>query len=318
MTVRDRGWVLLACALAPAAAVALLVHPSDTGDLPFFVHTARGLLSADWARVFADPNVQVGPIQLLLFAVGDRLGVLALLVQVGAAGLLWVASGRLLAGRDPRVRFGVCVVAVVLGLTYGAYQDGHPAQLVVPLLWVLAGCDAREGRVARAGLLVGLSAGFELWGMLGAAVLLLAPRAKDAAVAIATELAVTAGLFLPFVVAGEFRMFDYHWQVNGDTLLGLALSPGTDFSWPMRALQGAVAFAAGGVVVLLLRRSLHAVWAAPLVVVVVRLALDPVRYPWYWLAVQVLVLLGAAEVVTSTGKLGFARTRHARDLAAVR
>jgi hypothetical protein len=310
--------VLLASVLAPAAAVALLVHPSDTGDLPFFVHTARGLLSADWAGVFADPSVQVGPIQLLLFALGDRAGVLALLVQLGASVLLWVASGRLLAGRDPRIRFVVCVAAVLLGLTYGAYQDGHPAQVIVPLLWVLAGCDAREGRAVRAGLLVGLSAGFEVWGLLGAAVLVLAPRAKGLAIAVTTELVVAAGLLLPFVIAGDFRMFDYRWQVNGDTLLGIVIEPGTGFTWPMRLLQGAAALAAGAGVALLLRRSLRAVWLAPLAVVVVRLALDPVRYPWYWLAVQTLVLLGAAELLTSSASVRLARKRHPRDLAAFR
>jgi hypothetical protein len=60
------------------------------------------------------------------------------------------------------------------------------------------------------------------------------------------------------------------------------------------------------------------VWLAPLAVVVVRLALDPVRYPWYWLAVQTLVLLGAAELLTSSAGVRLARKRHPRDLAAFR
>jgi hypothetical protein len=46
------------------------------------------------------------------------------------------------------------------------------------------------------------------------------------------------------------------------------------------------------------------------------MALDPVRYPWYWLAVQTLVLLGAAELLAE--RLRFARKRHRRKLAAVR
>jgi hypothetical protein len=86
----------------------------------------------------------------------------------------------------------------------------------------------------------------------------------------------------------------------------------------MRLLQGAAALAAGAGVALLLRRSLRAVWLAPLAVVVVRLALDPVRYPWYWLAVQTLVLLGAAELLTSSATVRLARKRHPRDLAAFR
>jgi hypothetical protein len=46
------------------------------------------------------------------------------------------------------------------------------------------------------------------------------------------------------------------------------------------------------------------------------MALDPVRYPWYWLAVQTLVLLGATELLA--GRLRFARKRHRRKLAAAR
>jgi hypothetical protein len=295
-----------------AAAVALVVHPSDTGDLAFFVHTAQ---KAPWDW-FADPSVQVGPLQLAAFRLGHLAGALALLVQLGVAALFWVASGRLLAGRDPWIRFAVCMAAVLLGLTYGAYQDGHPAQVVVPLLWVLAGCDAREGRTLRAGLLVGVSAGFEVWGLLGAVVFVLAPEARAALRGVAAEIGVAAALFLPFVVAGEFRMLDYHWEVNGDTLLGLVLAHGTDFTWPMRLAQGLAAFSAGALVAWSLRRSLHAVWLAPLAVVVVRIALDPVRYPWYWLALQTLVLLGAGELLGT--RIRFARKRHRRNLATVR
>jgi len=295
-----------------AAAVALLVHPGDTGDLAFFVHTSQNA-PWDW---FADPSVQVGPVQLLAFRLGDLAGVLALVVQLTAAALLWVASGRLLAGRDPWIRFAVCMAAVALGLTYGAYQDGHPAQMIVPLLWVLAGCDAREGRTVRAGVLVGLSAGLEVWGVLGAVVFVLAPRARAAVRGLATEVGVAAALFLPFVAAGEFRMLAFHWAVNGDTLLSLVIAPGTHFTWPMRLAQGLAALGAGAAVAWTLRRTTHAVWLGPLTVVAVRMALDPVRYPWYWLAVQTLVLLGAAELLA--GRLRFARKRHRRGLATVR
>jgi hypothetical protein len=186
----------------------------------------------------------------------------------------------------------------------------------VPLRGVRAACDAREGRTVRAGAIVGLSAGFEVWGVLGAVVFVLAPRVRPAIVGLATEISVAAALFLPFVAAGELRMFDYHWSVNGDTLLSLAVASGTHFTWPMRLLQGLAAVATGAAVAWTLRRTLHAVWLAPLTVVAMRLALDPVRYPWYWLAVQTLVLLGAAELLA--GRLRFPRKRHRRDLAAVR
>jgi hypothetical protein len=121
------------------------------------------------------------------------------------------------------------------------------------------------------------------------------------------EASVATCIFLPFVLAGEFRMFDYRWQVNGDTLLSLVVAPGTAFTWQMRMLQGATALAAGAGVAWLCRRKVQAVCLAPLAVVTVRLALDPVRYPWYWLALQTLALLGAAEILASprmVGRLG--------------
>jgi hypothetical protein len=118
------------------------------------------------------------------------------------------------------------------------------------------------------------------------------------------------------MLAGEFRMLDYRWEVNGDTLLGIVFAHGTAFTWPMRLGQGLAAVAAGAGVAWAVRRSLHAVWLAPLCVVAVRMALDPVRYPWYWLAVQTLVVLGAAELLVTRPR--FARTRHRRKLATVR
>ena len=297
---RARGAVFAGFVLALAAGIALLFEPADTGDLPFFVHTSEKLFSADWANVFANPDVQAGPLKLLLLRLGDTAGILPLLIQVGVAGLLWVVAGRLLSRRDPWAQLLVVLAAVALGLTYDAYQDGHPAQVLIPLVWVLAGLEARKGRTLQAGLLVGLSAGFELWGLLGAVVFVLAPRLRSALAGLATEVLVAAGLFLPFVIAGEFRMFEYRWQVNGDTLLSVFLEPGTRFTWPMRLLQGGLALGVGAALAWPLRRTLHAVWLAPLGVVVVRLALDPVHYPWYWLPVETLALLGAAEFLTST------------------
>ena len=305
----------LSCVLVSAAVVALLLRPDDTGDLSYFLHVADRLLSADWANAFADPSVQVGPLLLLVFGLADHGGLLPLVVQVGVAGLIWVVAGRLLKGRDPRAQFLAALAAVALGLTYGAYQDGHPAQVIVPLLWVLAGLDARRGHTVRAGALVGLSAGFELWGLLGAVVFVLAPRARTALAGLATELSVVAGLFLPFVLAGEFRMFEYSWRVNPDTLLSLVVDPGTSFTWPLRLLQGCAALAVGAGLAWRLRRTLHAVWLGPLGVVAVRLALDPVRYPWYWLAVETLVLMGAAELLTS-GLVAAARRRRVEELRA--
>jgi hypothetical protein len=302
-----RPFLWLAPVLA-ASAIALVAPPGDTGDLPYFVHAAERLFSAHWAETYANPMLQIGPLQLALFGAADLLAgaldvsttrAIALVVGAGVAALFWITARRLLGPRsDPIVLLAAGLAPVALGLTFDAFRDGHPAQVVVPLLWVLAGFEARAGRAWRAGALVGLSAGFELWGLLGAAVLVVAPRAGQALRALAAALAVVAVLFAPFVLAGEFEMFEYEWQVNGDTLLSVFVDPGTTFAWPLRAIQGGTAVLAGAAVAWVLRRSIAALWAGPLALVVIRLALDPVRYPWYWLALETLVLLGVVQLAS--------------------
>jgi hypothetical protein len=309
--VHARSFLWLVPVLA-ASAIALLIPPGDTGDLPYFVHAAEQLFSAEWAETYADPTLQSGPLQLALFGIADlaagALGVsttrlIALLVGAGVAALFWIVARRLLRPRDDRMLLLAAGLApVALGVTFDAFRDGHPAQVLVPLLWVLAGFDARAGRAWRAGVLVGLSAGFELWGLLGAAVFVVAPRTGQALRAFAATVVVVGSLFAPFVLAGPFEMFTYRWQVNGDTVLSVFVEPGTTFAWPLRALQGGTALLAGAAVAWTLRRSLAALWAAPLAVVAVRLALDPVRYPWYWLALETLVLLGVVQLASLGGR----------------
>jgi hypothetical protein len=300
--------------LVPVFAVtvgtAALTVGADTGDLTFFLYAADDLFSHAWADAYARPDLQIGPLQLLLLAVLDAMAgalsiststLLAFAVPVGVTALFLVSLGRLLAERPAHKRLVLLAAGVAfagLGVPASAYMDGHMAQAVVPLVWLLAGLKAREGKGLAAGGLVGVSAGFEVWGMLGVVVLLLAPRLREAVAGVAAQVAVLAALFAPFALAGEVRMFDYHWVVNGDTLLSLVVEPGTDFTWWMRLAQGATALAAGGALAWPLRRSLHAVWFGPLVVVAVRLALDPVRYPWYWLALETLAVVGAVELLT--------------------
>jgi len=70
----------------------------------------------------------------------------------------------------------------------------------------------------------------------------------------------------------------------------------------MRFAQAAAALTLGTSLVWPLRRTLHAVWLGPLLVVAVRLALDPVRYPWYWLALETVALVGAIELLAGERK----------------
>jgi hypothetical protein len=285
-----------------AAVVVAALGTRDPADLPYFAHAARTLLSGNWADTFADPSLQVGPLQLLVVALGDRLGGMGALDYVIGLGLTALAvftAGRLLRGRLHRgawqVVFGLAVV--VLGLTAEAYSYGHPAQVAIPLLWVLAALEAREGRTLRAGTLLGLSAGLELWGVLGAPVLLLAPALRPVVRGLGVQVAVTAALFAPFLLAGEFRMFDYSWRVEGWTLVRFFVAPGSEFPWGLRLLQGACALAVGAALALALRRTGRALWVVPLGIVAVRILLDPTLYSWYWLGLETLTLLAAVDLL---------------------
>jgi hypothetical protein len=281
--------------LAPAAGLAYLDRGTDSGDLVYFVHKGEQLLSGGWADTFADPQLQSGPLQLAVFGAVRDLAALAFLIELGVAALLLLVLGRL--GLSDRTRLAIGLLAVAAGLTHIAFVYGHPAEAIVPLLWLLAGLWAREDRVLRAGALVGLSAGFELWGVLGVAVLLLAPRLTRAVAGACIQGVVVAALLAPFALAGTLRMFDHEWQATSGTLVGLVVGPGAHFGWPLRLAQASLAVATGGALAFALRRSAHALWLVPLAVALVRLLLDPVSFGWYWLEVEALILVGAGLVL---------------------
>jgi hypothetical protein len=288
-----RLWVPV---LGPAAGLAYLDRGTDAGDLVYFVHKGEHLLSGGWADTFADPKLQSGPLQLAIFGAVRDLAALAFLIELGVAALLLFVLGRL--GLSDRSRVAVGLLAVAAGMTHIAFVYGHPAEAIVPLLWVLAGLWAREGRVLSAGALVGLSAGFELWGVLGVAVLLLAPKLTRALAGACVQFVVVAVMLAPFALAGTFRMFDHQWQVTSGTLVGLVVGPGAHFGWPLRLAQASLAIAAGAALALALRRSVHSLWLVPLAVALVRLLLDPVSFGWYWLEVEALVLVGAGLMLS--------------------
>jgi hypothetical protein len=171
----------------------------------------------------------------------------------------------------------------------------------VPLCWLAAGVCARRGRAVAAGALLGLSAGWEVWGVLGAAVLLLGPdggwgRVRQAGAGALALTGVVAATYLPFVLTGEFRMFELRWIVVPGSLVAVLWpdSVRTWFPWGARLAQAGCAGAASVATALALRRHRDAVWLVPLVATAVRLVLDPVLYSYYWTPVLVLALAGLA------------------------
>jgi len=284
--------------LCPAAAAAAL-EPfvrSDGGDTWLFVRAGRTLLSSDWSRAFADKGTQVGPLQLALFgSIGRSPGLLAA-VLAAAAALLVTAACRAAGVERPRLLTLAGAAAVLTGFTTHVFDAGHPADGLLPLLWIVAAADARRGKTARAALLVGLSAGVETWGVLGLAVLALAPSLRAAARSALLGGCVAGLLYLPFVATGHFAAGSYRWAIASQSLLGHVLAPGTAFGWPLRVAQGAVALAVGVAVARAARPSAHALWAVPLSVVLVRLALDPIDHGYYFDGVQATALVALALV----------------------
>jgi hypothetical protein len=273
---------LLAAATAPFGI-------GDDGDGREFAAAGRTLLSAHWLHAFADPTLQVGPLQLLLYgSIGRSQTALAVVLAVATA-LLVVAAARSAGVERPLLLGAAGVAAVLFGITRNVYEAGHPADGLVPLLWLLAAADARRGRTWRPALIVGLSAGFETWGILGLAVLVLAPRALGLAIAVA------AALYAPFLLSGHFDAGAFAWTVDRRSLLG-DVAAGDSFGWSLRVLQGAAAAAAGALVWTGLRRSVHAVWLAPLVVIAARLLLDPLDSDYYFLGLATPALVGCTLV----------------------
>jgi hypothetical protein len=292
--------------VGPAAAAAALEHVVRTegGDTWIFVKAGRVLMSANWSHAFADQGTQVGPLQLALYgSVGRWPGALAMLLAATAA-LLVMAAARAAGVERPRLLMLAGIAAVATGFTTHVFDAGHPANGLLPLLWIVAAVEARRGRALRAALVVGLSAGFETWGLLGLAVLALAPSLRSAARSAVLAGCVAGLLYLPFVVSGHFAMERYRWQIASQSLLGHVFAPGTPFGWPLRLAQGAAVLVIGAIVARLGLMSVHAVWLVPMSIVLARLALDPQEHGYYFDGVQATALV-ALTLVAARGR--FAR-----------
>lgn len=300
-------------AIAAGAVCGALDAHAHAVDIPSFIQRGDVLLSGAWASTFAEPALQAGPLQvgmLALLAKAGGLPAVSIVLEGALAGLFAWVTGRVLADRPPRTRLaaqlGVVAAAAAIETLHRAYADGHPAQVATPLLWTTAALVARRGRAGRAGLLVGLTACFETWGLLGLPVLFLGGR-RGALRGVAGAAAVVALAYGPFALFGQFRMLDYSWQVMPGSPASLFLADGSAYTWWLRILQGAAALSAGVALAVLFPGAPVMVWVAPLAVVVARLAFEPVLNDWYLIAVQTTGLVAAADLFT--GRLSSLRAR---------
>jgi hypothetical protein len=266
-------------------------------DFALFASAGERMLSGAWAHTFHDPVIQAGPLELLTASALYRIAgwspaALAVAAEL-TLGAALIATTRSVVGRRTLPLVFVVTGALLLGVMPDASTSGHFAQPAAGLLWLLAARDARADRIGRAGLLVGASAGFELWGILGITVLALAPSLRRASLGAALACA-TAGLMLaPFVLAGDFHMFAFEWRVAGGPL-HLLVGSGHPFGWPLRILQGAATIGVAAGLARLVRRSSASIFVVPAATAVVRLLLDPLGFFYYWDPVIELALLGAA------------------------
>lgn len=297
------GTVLVfALGAAGAAAAGVLLPSALFSDAHSFAEAGATMLSPQWRHTYHDPWLQAGPFELLVCLAGRTLGAVGpgtpvALDALGALALLGVA--RHVLGDRWRELLFVTVGSLGLGVISDTFEIGHPAELFVTLLWLLAARAARRDRAVAAALLVRLSAGFETWGLLGAPVLFLLPRLRSTVAAGALALAAACALYAPFALGGDFHMFELHWNVAG-TLDAYVLGEGSAFTWPMRLAESVIVVSVGSAVAVALRRRTGAVtWVAPAATSLSRVLLDPVRYGYYWDPALVLMLVGFALVVAS-------------------
>jgi hypothetical protein len=293
-------WVAPVLALLGGAVVAGRLDASGgQSDVELFANAGSTLLSGNWLHTYAAAEVQAGPLELALASAartiggGGQVGLAIVLDLVCTAAITAVAV--LLLGRRPAALalFGIGALALWLP---GAGYLGHPAELLIAVLWLLAAREARRGRPTVAGVLVGVSACFELWGVLGVAMLALAPSLRRCSAGVAAAAAVPLAVLLPFVLGGDFHMLDYAWVVSNG-LPKLLLGAGHTFTWPDRLVEGAVIVAAGAGCARVVRRHPDSVWLVPAVTALARLPLDPVSYGYYWNTALVIMLIGATQLI---------------------
>lgn len=318
--------VLMTAALVVFAIVSTPVSAPAPVDFSTFGPPGAKILEGHWSGIFSDRIIQAGVFELIFWGVVHLLGfaglngaasltawtVFAIVVGAIFSFLIALVAERVVRPLSPSwsipLGVGVAAVAALSGLTTSAIVSGHPAELAIPLMWIIAAVLARRGSAATAAAILAATTGWELWGLLGVPVLLLAPRIDVRTVvrSAAAGIVVLLVLFLPFVVLGPFRMFSFAWTIRDNSLAHLLFPGQRTFAWPLRLTQGALAVGGGAVVARLTRQRPDAIWVVPLVVCAVRLFTDPVLAGYYAVPPLLMILLGAAFAIVQRSPWVFA------------
>ena len=271
---------------------------ADTG---LFDSAGRELLSRHAMQTFANPTIQSGPLFLLLVGVGSMLAqAVGLPGWVGAsvftalviAALAW-AIGRRLVTRKAASAHHASGALVAVGLSAAialAAALGHPDDLIVGLVIILAAARMFEGSGTTAGVVLGVAIGIKLWAVLAIGVLAMRGW-KAMARALPFSVLIAALCYGPFVVFGTFGTFRFAWQVESEAPIGFFIPDGHAFPWSLRLLQACAAVAVG-IVLAYKARSPDVVWLVPAAVVATRLLLDPRSIDYYWSPVIASLAIG--------------------------
>jgi len=78
----------------------------------------------------------------------------------------------------------------------------------------------------------------------------------------------------------------------------LIVGYGHRFTWELRLAQGALVLLGGGLAARGVRRFPESIWIVPAVTILIRIALDPVSYGYYYDPALVALLLGGSQLMS--------------------
>jgi hypothetical protein len=280
-------------------------------DTEYFAKAGRLLLGGDFG-VYRDPSNQGGPLVLLYAAMVSskmRGGVVfGSVVSVMLMSFVTAAVGvclKLLTETPKRVSVNAAALSVLAaGIPFGGMrwgtmvaQWGHPEYIVIPLLWLLGvvlihrQSKLRNPFVADllAASVLGVSIWWTSWGVLGFPLLVLGvnwSRYGLLRVMRRCVIGVIVGVsvYVPFVMSGEFKMFDIKWSnilLHG-TLLTALFGQVDSAPWSYRALQAGLVGVGGLTAAVSARRTPQLWWFPVLVIVVMRMLTEVFFWNYYW------------------------------------